>query len=250
MTPSLQDAIGSMRRRTPLLLLFAALIALGLFTAREPILRGIGQLLLTSEASANLTGKVDVIVITLDAEGAGILEAADLISAGVSNRVAVFNDPLSAAEKEFVRRGLPREDFGTRASRQLHALGVLDVEVISRAVDGSHQAVLELPAWLGENAYRSAVVITSADHSRRLDRMLRRALRGHDAVVSVRVATYSSFNPEKWWKTREGLRRGIVEVQKLLLDVIQHPLQFSVAPASHHRRVRPVARQPQSILFV
>jgi hypothetical protein len=213
------------RRRT-LSLLFVAFIAIGVVAAHEPILSGIGGLLLASEGSAGLPATVDVIVITLDAGAAGVLDAADLVSAGVSSRVAVFNEPLNVAERELVRRGLPRDDLGTRLSRQLGALGVLSVEVISQEVDGSNQATQGLPSWLRERAYRSAVVVSSADHSRRMDRMLRRSMQGQNATVFVRAARYSSFNPEKWWLTRDGLRMGLVELQKLLLDVIQHPLQL------------------------
>ena len=230
------------RRRT-VSLLFAAFIVVGVGAAHEPLLGGIGGLLVTGETSADLPGKVDVIVIALDAGAAGILEAADLVSAGVSSRVAVFNEPLNAAEQELVRRGLPSDDSGTRASRQLRALGVLNVEMISRVVDGSHQAARDLPSWLSEHAYRSAVVITSADHSRRLGRMFRRSMQGQNATVSVRAARYSSFNPAKWWLTREGLRRGIVELQKLLLDVVQHPLQLRPAQATSDVR-------PQFTLFL
>jgi hypothetical protein len=205
-------------------LLVAAVVAVGVFAARGPILRSAGGLLLTSNAPVDPAGKVDVIVIALDAGAAGILEAADLVSSGVSDRVAVFTDPLSAAEKEFLRRGLPREDAGARTTRQLQALGVSAIEVIARAVDGSQQAADELPSWLHERGYRSAVLVVSADHSRRLQRMVHRSMKGRDADVVVRVARYSSFRPETWWTTRDGLRTGIIELQKLLLDVIQHPL--------------------------
>jgi hypothetical protein len=42
--------------------------------------------------------------------------------------------------------------------------------------------------------------------------------------VIVRSARYSSFDPESWWTTRDGLRTEIVEVQKLLFDIVRHPI--------------------------
>jgi hypothetical protein len=42
--------------------------------------------------------------------------------------------------------------------------------------------------------------------------------------VSVRAARYGPFHPDRWWLTREGIRVGVVELQKLLLDVVRHPL--------------------------
>ena len=36
-------------------------------------------------------------------------------------------------------------------------------------------------------------------------------------------ARYSDFDPDRWWQTREGTRTGIIEMQKLLLDVVRYP---------------------------
>jgi hypothetical protein len=37
---------------------------------------------------------------------------------------------------------------------------------------------------------------------------------------------YSSFDPDQWWETRSGTRREIIELQKLLLDIVLHPTSF------------------------
>jgi hypothetical protein len=54
--------------------------------------------------------------------------------------------------------------------------------------------------------------------------VLRRSLRGDRLRVSVRSARYSTFDPDRWWETRDGIRTEIVEFQKLLLDVARHPI--------------------------
>jgi hypothetical protein len=43
---------------------------------------------------------------------------------------------------------------------------------------------------------------------------------------TVQAARYSSFDPDRWWETRKGVRTEIVELQKLLLDFVLHPLSF------------------------
>jgi hypothetical protein len=65
----------------------------------------------------------DIIVVAIDADGAGALEAADLVHHGVSTQVAVFDDPPSSVDREFLRRGLPYEDRAAISTRQLHSLG-------------------------------------------------------------------------------------------------------------------------------
>jgi hypothetical protein len=47
---------------------------------------------------------------------------------------------------------------------------------------------------------------------------------GHQTKFTVRPARHSSFNADHWWTTREGIRSGIVEFEKLLLDLVLHPL--------------------------
>jgi hypothetical protein len=68
------------------------------------------------------------------------------------------------------------------------------------------------------------LLIGVADHSRRMHRVLTRAMRGHPTRVLVRPSRYSEFNPDNWWLTRDGIRAEFVEVQKLLLDMLRHPL--------------------------
>ena len=39
-------------------------------------------------------------------------------------------------------------------------------------------------------------------------------------------ARYSSFDPDRWWETRGGVRIEIIELQKLVLDVVLHPMSI------------------------
>jgi hypothetical protein len=167
--------------------------------------------------------RADIIVVAIDADGAGTLEAADLFHHGVSTQVAVFDDPPSSVDREFLRRGLSYEDRGAISTRQLHSLGVQNVEQIPRKSSGSEQEGDILPTWCEKQGYHSAVLVTSSDHSRRLNRILRRSLRGRQINITVQDSPYSEFNPDDWWKTHEGIRTGVVELEKLLLDVVRHP---------------------------
>jgi hypothetical protein len=51
-------------------------------------------------------------------------------------------------------------------------------------------------------------------------------MKGHPTRVMVQPARYSPFDPDRWWETRDGVRTEIVELQKLMLDVVLHPLSF------------------------
>ena len=64
-------------------------------------------------------------------------------------------------------------------------------------------------------------------------------MKGHPTHVTVRPSRYSSFDPDRWWETRGGIRTGLIELQKLMLDVVLHPL--SLTGAVGVREVRSIA---------
>ena len=205
--------------------ILAATVLIGLalisITAlRRPILRSAGWGLVVEEPIQT----ADVIVVTADSGAAGVLEAADLVRGGIARTVAVLANPPNAAAREFVRRGIPYEDAAARSARQLRALGIANVEQIPRAVTGTEDEGQVLPKWCDQRQLRSVVVVSTSDHSRRVRRVLRRAMKGHRTSVTIRPARYSDFDPDQWWRTRLGIRTEIFEFEKLLLDLVRHPI--------------------------
>src|SRR6516225_2546815 len=190
--------------------------------ARELVLRTAGWALVVTEPVA----PADIIVVSLDSGGAGALEAADLVQSGVATRVAVFTDPPSGEDHEFIRRGLPYADAGARQIRQLRSLGVTDVMQIPGAEAGTEGEGQVLPPWCDHHQFRSIVFVAARDHSRRWRRVLNRVMKGHPTRVMVQPERYSIFDPDRWWETRDGVRTEIVELQKLVLEVVLHPLSF------------------------
>lgn len=216
----------SRRSWRPPILVMVALTALALVAVRslrEPVLRAAGWALVLNESVSS----ADIIVLSLDSGGAGALEAADLLQSGISKRVAVFENPPSLKDHEFIRRGVPDEVEGARQIRQLRSLGVTDIVRISTiegaSTEGEGQA---LPPWCDEHQLQSVVFMASKDHSRRVRRVLDRVMKGHSTRVRVQHSRYSDFDPDRWWETRRGVAAEIVGLQKLLLDVVLHPMSF------------------------
>ena len=213
------------RRWGSMLLILLALVGATIATVpavRKPVLRAAGWALVVDEPVA----PADVIVISLDSGGAGALEAADLVQSGITTRVAVFADPPSGEDLEFIRRGLPYEDASARQIRQLRSLGVTDVVQIPRTDAGTEGEGQVLPPWCNQYEFRSIVFVVARDHSRRIRRVLNRVMKGHSTRVTVQPARYSDFDPDRWWETRGGIRTEIAEFQKLVLNLILHPISF------------------------
>src|SRR5260370_34281159 len=115
-----KPSMNSRRPRWAAILVMAAAAAAAVVavpSVRGLVLRGAGWALVVSEPVA----PADIIVVSLDSGGAGALEAADLVPSGIATRVAVFTDPPSGEDHEFIRRGLPYEDASARQIRQLRS---------------------------------------------------------------------------------------------------------------------------------
>jgi uncharacterized SAM-binding protein YcdF (DUF218 family) len=125
-----------------------------------------------------------------------------------------------------MHRGLPYEDATARQIRQLRSLGVKDVVQIPRTSGGTESAGQVLPTWCDQHQLRSVVFVATKDHSRRSQRILDRAMKGRPTQVTVQSTRYSDFDPDQWWRTRDGVRTEIIELQKLGLDLVRHPMSF------------------------
>jgi hypothetical protein len=216
-TPSdIMHKLIARRRRWIGVLLVVVLLGTAI---RRPILRAIGWALVVNER----VEAADVIVLASDADFGGMLDATDLVNSGVATRVAVFADPPDTVDREFIRRGIPYEDAAARCVRLFRALGVDTVEQIPKNVPGTEDIGRVFPDWCDQQRFRSIVVVSTPDHSRRLSRVLHRSMKGHQTRVTVRSAHYSVFDPDRWWESHDGIRTEVEEFEKLLLDIVRHP---------------------------
>jgi len=209
------------RRWAPLI---PAIVVFGVIAGvpaiRESMLRAAGRVLVVDEP----VGPADVIVVPAWAGAAGAIDASDLIQRGIANRVALLPEAPEPAEQELARRGVSFGDQNAALVQLLRSLKVANVEVIPDPAAGTEAEGQVLLAWCEQHQFRSILVVSSPDHSRRVGRVIRRAMRGHPTKVMIRSARYSSFDPDRWWTTRDGMRTEIVELEKLLLDVVRHPI--------------------------
>ena len=187
---------------------------------RTSVLRSMGRSLVATQPLQ----PADVIVVSVDSDGAGVLEATDLLREHFADRVALFADPPGSVDREFLRRGVAYQNAAAVSAGQLHDLGVDAVEVIPRTVAGTQDESRDLGAWCAARGYHTVIFVSTLDHSRRTARVLARETRGGDLRLSVRGSRYSAFDPDGWWKSRLGVRTEIVESEKLLADSLLHPL--------------------------
>src|SRR5690349_17342238 len=126
--PLLRDLKPTVRAAIGLLsvVLLATLIVAAIPASRHALLRSAGWALVAEDAPA----KADIVIVSTDASGAGILEAADLVNAGFATRVAIFDRLPTRMSREFARRGVQSRNMTSVSIELLHELGITDIAVL------------------------------------------------------------------------------------------------------------------------
>ena len=192
---------------------------LGASAAMTPVaVRSIGGVLVATD----VLEAADIIVVPGWTHESGALEAADLYQRGIASRVAVLGPAPEPSRRELVRRGVVAVGDPWVVSL-MRRLGVQTIEIIPGYSTGTDADGKLIAGWLEQNHLRSAVVVATSEHTRRLRRIMHRALKDKPVSVLVVSARFSTYEPDGWWRTRAGVRTTVTELEKLLLDVVTHP---------------------------
>lgn len=198
----------------------ALLLALVLVLTRGLILRSAGGWLIDLDP----VRQVDYAVMTPESGLEGEFEGLLLFEGGGVRRLAVLVPRPKPVERELARRGLT----GNATVERLTRLGVPPdhIVLVDASEGGTTDATAALTAWLLGQPGRTAVIITSVTHSHRFKRALARRWPPTPAPPSVHASRFDGFRAEDWWQRRTTLRAGLVELQKLALDYVSHPLDW------------------------
>jgi len=197
-------------------------VSIGLVSAaavpsiRHAALRAAGTSLVATDPIAH----ADVGVITEFGEGSE-LEAADLFHAKQFSRVLVLEPSPTPVEREYLRRGVFRDDVVVTTLLQL---GIPERAIVhvEAGEGGTTESTQALADWIRVRP-SSAIVIVTPSHTRRYRRTLRRVWPPNAPPPIVTSPRHASFRPQDWWTSRRTLREGVVELQKLALDYLVHP---------------------------
>jgi hypothetical protein len=192
------------------------LVAAAVPGVRRSLLRASGAALVTTDPVT----PSDVGVITEFGEGSE-LEAADLFHAKMFSRVVVLEPAPTPVDREYARRGVFRDDIVVTTLRQL---GVPESAIVhvEAGEGGTTESTQALADWIRVHPSH-AIVIVIPSHARRFRRALARVWPPNASTPIVTTPRHNSFHPDDWWTTRRTLREGVVELQKLGLDYLQHP---------------------------
>jgi len=193
-------------------LLAAALVP----STRRAVLRGAGTMLV----AADPLQPADVGVIPEFGEG-NELEIADLYRQRLFPRVLLLERAQTPVDREYIRRGVYRDDLVVTTLRQL-GIPETAIEHVDAGEGGTTESTQALAGWIRTHPAR-AIVVVIPSHTRRFRRALRRVWPANAPAPIVTPPRYNAFHADDWWTSRRTVREGLVELEKLALDYLQHP---------------------------
>jgi len=180
-------------------LIFLAFLG-ALYVFRNPLLRFAGEHWVVSDPAT----KSDVIVVLGDDNywGDRATHAAELYRAGMAPEVVASGRLLrpNVGIAELIERDL--EDNGVPAASILR---------FPHRAGNTREEAMALGALMTSRGWRSALVVTSNYHTRRARYIISRVF-PPNVTVRVSSAADQTFDPSRWWETREGEKLFFTEV--------------------------------------
>jgi hypothetical protein len=194
----------------------ALLIALISFAARAALLGRLGRMMTASDPLA----PAELAVLTPESINS-VLDISDLVRDRLVKRVAVLVSEPTPAARELERRGIRVGPVDV-----LVQLGVPSAAIVTipAGEGGTTESTKALADWCFTHPADGIIVVVGATHAGRYRRALGRVWRGPGPLPSIRATRFDQFRADDWWRSRRTLRDGILELEKLLLDHVTHPL--------------------------
>jgi uncharacterized SAM-binding protein YcdF (DUF218 family) len=177
-----------------LFLIFALVLLAILYLVRVPLLRFAGEFWIVDDAPESS----DVIIVlsgdNYDAVRAA--RAAALFRAGLAPRVVATGRALRAyaTTTELMKHDLVE-----------HGVPAAAIIPLTHHAGDTREEAVAVSEFVGSHGWKKVLLVTSNYHTRRSEYIYERTL---PAGTQLRVisAPDSEYDPQSWWRTREGLR--------------------------------------------
>ncbi len=192
------------------------IILTGLFVACISGCRRAGQWLVKED----VPNHADALVILMGNFPERVLEASDVYSKGLANNMIIVYESMGPY-RELESRGASIVRTTEQASKAAIALGVPADSIIMLPGDARStldEAVAVRDYIKGNPDIDTLLLVSSPAHMRRAYMIFRQILRNSEKPVYVGTSpsSYSSFNPDKWWKRKEDVQSVVSEMVKIL----------------------------------
>lgn len=184
------------------------------YLARARLLTWVGSQLV----HADPLEPADALVVLGGGLSDRLIEAADLYLADYAPLVVLTRPPEPSGLIALKRRGVNVELTMERQLRYLRELGVpaSGVTVLSETVISTDQEASLVARWAQSRDVQSLIIVTSRFHTGRSHFIFDRKFRDTEITIRIHPSRFKRFDPESWWQSRQRLREGLFEFQKLI----------------------------------
>jgi uncharacterized SAM-binding protein YcdF (DUF218 family) len=189
--------VGRMRRLGVLVLVLTGL-GIGVWLAREPLLRGAADLWIVSD----LVTQADAVAVLGGEIEVRPFAAAGLYQQGLVKRVLVSSNEERRAAVLGAVQG------HTEANRSvLLKLGVPEnaIETFGQANKSTRDEAIALRQWAERNGASSIIIPTEVFAARRVRWMFEREFAGQGVRIQVLSLEPPEYTRREWWRTANGL---------------------------------------------
>ena len=193
------------------LLIFTAvilLLAFGLYLARKPILRGVGNFLISEDVSEEV-------------------DAAFILSGGARERTRIANDIYPLYTPLIIT-------MGKNESNDLAAMGIKmkDAEIARKAIldlgidsanvrmipqgTSTYEEAQEILGYSNAEGFKRIMVVSSAFHTRRVRNVFDKGFREAGIEVVIKGVPPLEYDTDSWWNNESGMIFVFNEYAKLL----------------------------------
>ena len=161
----------------------------------------------------------DIIIVLMGSGPDRMLGAVDLYEAGYADKIVMVRNMVRGYDL-VLSQGVKISHDSDIAKEVAVQLGV-PVEKITilpgDALSTQDEAIQVREYLKNEPNIDSLIIVTSKSHSGRAKKIFVKAMRSIDREIRVISCPtkYDDFNAEGWWKSREDLKRGVMEYLKL-----------------------------------
>jgi len=166
----------------------------------------------------------DAMVLLMGSFPARVLQAVDLYDEGRAEKIIIVKEYMGAYTM-LTDKGVEIIGTTTQARNALITLGI-PADSITILPGDARSTITEVKAtinYLSQHPdIESLIIVSSPSHMRRAMMIFRTALRYSDIPVSVGCSpsTYTGFNPEQWWKSKEDIQIVLSEYLKITSFVL------------------------------
>jgi uncharacterized SAM-binding protein YcdF (DUF218 family) len=192
----------------------ALIILVVLFLSYEYILRKIGNFLVFEQEPQ----KSDIIVVLNGRDMERALAAVDLHNKGYANLMVMARGSKQPGCDEFFKRVGRNWDSKTFFQRTIEAMGVPQkaFKLIGNGVTSTYDEAKVAEKFLGQNGYKSMVLVTSKWHSKRAHLTFESVFKDDKINIVTHPSQYDTFDPDSWWKNQPDAELLLEEYMRLL----------------------------------